>query len=60
MSQVLQVTESEFEERFVQFQGKNCSHVMVKYMSSYFIEETQDELDILSRSELNFFLFPFL
>ena len=33
---------------------------MVKYMSSYFIEETQDELDILSRSELNFSLFPFL
>ena len=45
------VSKTEFEERFVQFQGKNCSHVMVKYMSSYFIEETQDELDILSRSD---------
>ena len=29
-------------------QGKN-NHVMVKYMSSYFIEELPDELDILAR-----------
>ena len=30
-------------------QGKNCNHVMVKYMSSFFIEATSDELDILAR-----------
>ena len=41
------VSQAQFEERFTRFQGKN-NHVMVKYMSSYFIEE-RSELGILAR-----------
>ena len=41
------VSQEKFEERFMRFQGKN-SHVMVKYMSSFFIEE-MSELEILAR-----------